>query len=103
MTRDDIMRLPEEALPRLEDLSGDLRLLAEVTGVRLALAAGLVFSDTTIRLHGVRTCIRVLEWKMIRAEYDQGGVTGAQLARKYGMTERTIWKILGETETEKSS
>lgn len=95
--RQDVIRLPADALPAVEELSGDLRLLAETIGVDLAMVVGQVFQDTPIRIYGVKTLLLRYRNRRIRAECD-AGETAARLARRYGLSERQIWNILGTAE-----
>ena len=95
--RDDIIRLPDDALPKIEELTGDLRLLAEITGVPLALAVAQVLGGTMLRIPKGDKWIRRWRDRCIRREYDQG-VPVAALARKYRLTDRQIWNILGTAE-----
>lgn len=96
--QDGVIELPDEALPALEELSGDLRLLAEIIGVRLALRVAQVFSGTPIRVYGVRKWIIRHRDRCMRREYDQGGISGVDLGRKYKVGERQTWYILGSAE-----
>lgn len=95
MSRYTVDKLPEDALPDIEELSGDLRLLAEVVGVRLALRISELFDGTPARLYGHDRWLRRLRDKEMRAEYDRGGISVVDLARKYGVSERHAYNILG--------
>ena len=95
MSRYTVDKLPEEALPDIEELSGDLRLLAEVVGVRLALRISELFGGTPVRLYGHDRYLRRLRDKEMRAEYDRGNISVVDLARKYGVSERHTYNILG--------
>lgn len=96
MSHYSIDNLPDEALPELSDLTGDVRILAEMVGVRLALKISERFDGTPARLFGHRRWL--IRWRdcQIRAEYDNGGVSGVDLARRYGLSDRHIWTILGK-------
>jgi len=93
----EIISLPEEDLPAIGELKGDLRLLAEIVGVAKALEVGQVFQDTPIKLWGVKKILRRHRDKDIRQGYDSG-LSAAKLARQHGLTERMIWHILGKAE-----
>lgn len=97
----EIIELPDDALPALEELSGDLRMLAEIpgVGVKLALRIAQEFGGTVIRLYNLNKFLRRWRDRCIRRDYDNG-MTGVELARKYGLSERRIWDILGSAEPE---
>lgn len=92
----DIIRLPEDALPDIGELSGDLRMLAERVGVAKALEVGQVFNGTPIRVYGVARFIR--RWRDRCIRRDSEHMSGIELARKYNLSDRQIWNILGEAE-----
>jgi Mor family transcriptional regulator len=95
MSRYTVDNLPDEALPKLGELNGDLHLLAEHCGVRTALRISELFDGTPARLYGHRRWLREWRDKQIRAEYDKGGISAVDLARKYRISERQIYNILG--------
>jgi len=92
----EIIELPDDALPDVEELSGDLRLLAEIpdVGVRRALRIAQEFGGTMIRLYNLNKFLRRHRDRCIRRDYD-AGLTAIELARKYQLSERQIWNILG--------
>ena len=89
-------KLPDDALPAIDDLGGDMRMLAELAGVRLALRISELFGGTPLQLYGHRKWIIRYRDAVIRAEYDAGGISAVALARKYGISDRHIWNILGQ-------
>jgi Mor family transcriptional regulator len=93
-------KLPEEALPDVTELSGDLQMLAEVVGVRLALQIAELFDGTPARLYGHRRWLVKWRDKQMRGEYDGGGISVVDLARKYGVSERHAYNILGQEPVE---
>lgn len=95
MKRFRVDHLPDDALPSLTDLHGDLRILAERVGVRLALSISELFDSTPARLYGHDRWLRQWRDKEMRAEYDLGGISVIDLARKYGVSERHAYNILG--------
>ena len=100
MTHDpELITLPPDALPDISELSGDLRLLAEIVGVGKALEVAQRFHGTPIRLWGASRFVRRHRDRAIRRDYD-AGMTGVELARKYRLSERHIWNILGSPEPE---
>jgi Mor family transcriptional regulator len=93
----DIIELPDDALPELGKLSGDLRLLAELVGVGMALRIAQSFGGTPIRIYGVGKWLRRHRDRCIRRDSDNG-VSAVDLGRKYKLSERHIWNILGTAE-----
>lgn len=95
----NIIELPEDALPDISELSGDLRMLAEIPGIGVAkaLVIAQVFGGTPIRVWGVGKWLRRHRDRCIRRDYDNG-VPVVELARKYNLSDRRIWDILGAPE-----
>ncbi|MHB8808945.1 MAG: Mor transcription activator family protein [Desulfobulbaceae bacterium] len=104
---DNIIELPDDALPDISELKGDLRLLAEVlaeatgdkiAGVRLALVVAQKLGGTPLRI--VTGKKWVLRWrdKCMRRDYDRGNITVVALARKYHLTDRQVYNILGQAD-----
>ena len=89
--------LPDDALPGLDELNADLRMLAELVGVRTALKISELFAGTSICFFGHKRFIIRFRDRQIRAEYDRGGITVAELSRKYNLTERYVYMILGKS------
>jgi Mor family transcriptional regulator len=88
--------LPDDCLPGLDELNGDLRMLAEKVGVRKALEISELFGGTTACFFGHRRHLNRWRDKQIRAEYDAGGISVTELARKYNLSERHVYTILGQ-------
>lgn len=95
----DVIELPDDALPELDKLSGDLRLLAELVGVGMALRIAQAFGGTPIRIYGVGKWLRRHRDRCIRRDSDNG-LSAVALGRKYRLSERQIWNILGTPEPE---
>lgn len=93
----ETIHLPDDALPKLEELTGDLQLVAEIVGVRLAIELGIRFHGTAIRVWGAQRFVRRMRDRRMRAEAD-AGATGLELARRYQLSERQVWNILGTPE-----
>lgn len=89
--------LPDDALPGMDELNADLRMLAELVGVRTALEISELFNGTTACFFGHKRHLIRYRDKQIRAEYDSGNITVAELARKYNLTERYLYMILGKS------
>lgn len=90
-----IIELPVDALPDIEELTGDLRIVAELVGVANALRLGQVFHGVPIRLWNTGQWIR--RWRDNQIRRDSATLSGRELAIKYRLTERQIWNILGTT------
>ncbi len=89
--------IPAELLPDIEELTGDLRNLADVVGVATAIKIGMHFEGVPLRLWGVARLRRRLRDNNIRKEYDEGA-KAIELARKYRVSERWVWDILGRSD-----
>lgn len=87
--------IPDTFLPKVAELKGDLQVLAENVGVRLALQISDLFDGTPARFYGHRQWI--VRWRdhQMRNEYDHGDISVVALARKYGISERQAYNILG--------
>ena len=96
--QEDIIDLPPDAWPRIEDLSGDMRTVAELIGIGNALILAQRFDGTPVRIYGWKTWTRSWRDRCIRRDYDTGRYSGIELARKYGLQERQIWYILGKVD-----
>lgn len=92
---DEMIRLPEDAWPELSELTGDLRLVAELIGIGNALLLAQAFDGTPIRLYGIRSWIRRHRDRSIRRDYDAGSCTVIELARKHHLSDRQVSNILG--------
>mgnify|MGYP001225718687 CR=1 FL=1 len=93
-----IADMPDEALPAIDELPGDLPILAEVIGVRDSLLVAEKIGGTMLRLPSVRPL--KIKWRnrWMRQRYDQGGITVIELARSHGLGERQTYNILGAVE-----
>lgn len=94
----DIIDLPDEALPAIEELPGDLRLLAEIVGVRMALVVAQRIGGTHLRVPSLKPWVRRIRDRWMRRTYDQGGITVVELARRVRLGERQTYVILGQAE-----
>lgn len=96
MNRYSIEQMPDDVLPAITDLTGDLYILAEMVGVRKALEISERFDSTPIRLYGHKKWLRRWRDQCMREEYDQGNITVVELARRHNMGERQTFNILGK-------
>lgn len=95
--------IPDDALPTITELPGDLRRLAEIIAPRVAnelAAVKLVFEmvaefkSTYIYFRGLEEWRRQWRDSQMRREYDQGGRM-PEIARRWKVSERWGWEIVG--------
>ena len=99
--------MPDDALPKAEELPGDLALVAETIGVPNTLALVKVFRGTYIYCRNLDHLERRWRNRAIRAEADRRIADGElvsklvpELARRYKLSEKQIWNILGSGDPE---
>lgn len=97
----DVIHLPEEYWPAIEELPGDLRRVAEAIdehipgdGVRLTLLLAQIFHGQPVYFRSIKRYLTSLQHDRIRADYDLGGVTAKVLATRYRLSLRQVEKIL---------
>ncbi|WP_169701498.1 hypothetical protein [Desulfobulbus propionicus] len=102
----EIVHLPEQYYPPIEDMPGDLRRVADAieehlpgSGVRLTLLLAQIFHGQPVYFRSVKRFITAWQHDCIRAEYDQGGCTAKVLATKFRLSMRTVEKILASPAT----
>lgn len=97
--------LPDDALPAIADLPGDLRRVAEIfrpfvadeiTAVRAVFVLVGEFRGTYIYCRGLTEWYQAYRNRQIRAEYDAGG-KAPEIARRWEISERWVWEILGRS------
>jgi hypothetical protein len=103
----DLTRLPDELLPEITELPGQLQDVARVIGVRPALLLEKRFRGTYIYCYKADALRRRLRDKWIRVEYDRmlrAGVKKktARLALETGLSERQVWNILGRVDEDEN-
>lgn len=95
--------LPDDALPTIADLPGDLRRVAEIIlplmasdqdAVRAIFRLVKEFKGSYIYCRGLDEWRQAWRNGQIRAEYDAGGRV-PDIARRWGISERWVWDILG--------
>lgn len=95
----DYIEIPDDELPDIDELTGDLRIIAEIVGVSKALKIGQRFHGVPIRIwNTLKFILRHRNKRMIR-DFDNG-MSGLEIAKKYRMSDRHVWRILGEPEPE---
>ena len=87
-------KLADGEIPTKEELPGDLQEVAEIIGVHHTLKLANRFRGSSVYFHNMDALLRKHRNKAIYKEYAQG-VTAPKLARKYRLSTRRIWKILG--------
>lgn len=94
--------LPLQELPQIEELPGDLRLVADVVGVELAIRLAEVFGGTPMMIPKLDRWLRRERDRQIREEFDRrtaGGESATKvvndIARRERMpSSRQLWNIL---------
>jgi Mor family transcriptional regulator len=77
----------------VESLPGDLGRIAEVAGLEAALRIARAFRGTYIYVPGLDAYQKQIRDTKIRRDYD-GGISVRVIAEKYGIAERTVWRVL---------
>ena len=85
-----------DRLPDMEDFTGSLKKIAEVIGVEKTVALSKILGGRLFYICGIDSIERTIRNRRIRDEYDRGGTTIFSLARKFGLGQRTVEKILSE-------
>lgn len=100
---DHAFRLPDDALPALVELPGDMRRVAEIirpfmasdrAAVQAIFLLSSEFRGTNIYCRGLEEWRRTWRDRQIRAEYDRGDKV-PEIARRWELSERWVWDILG--------
>lgn len=82
--------------PNIDELPGVLKEIALVIGVDNAVKLSREFSGSHLYIPSISRLEMKERDRQMRTEYDQGDITAAKLARKYRVSERTAWSILGK-------
>lgn len=98
----DLIVLPDEALPSIEELPGDLRQVAEEVGVKNTMKLVHKFRGTAIYFHNMDKFFRAWRDNCIRRDFDRLLAEGRsarraadELGRKYTLSARWIFEIVG--------
>ena len=99
---DDLTELPDEYLPKIDDLPGELaqlaREIAVITGdeqaVRIVLHLEQQFRGTAVYFHNLDQLRRKVRDRTIIERYT-AGEKADDIARSVGRSSRQIWNILG--------
>lgn len=98
-----LMVIPADALPSIAELPGDLRRVAEIiapsvadelTAVQLVMALVAEFKGTYIYFRGLEEWRRKWRDSQMRKEYDADARV-PDIARRWGVSERWVWEIVG--------
>jgi len=96
-----VIDIPDEYRPAIEELPGDLQRIAEHIelhrpgrGVEITLLLAQIFRGQNLYIRNIDYLLRQIRDDAIRAEYDRGGVTGRELATRWGLSQRMVEKIL---------
>ncbi len=105
LSADTIRDLPDESLPHISALRGDVARVAELVGVRVALILAMEFRGTYIYCRAHDHIARESRDQSIRDEYDRRTMDGESstkvardLALANNLVERSIWEILKKTQ-----
>nr|WP_320010590.1 Mor transcription activator family protein [uncultured Desulfobulbus sp.] len=99
----DVTSIPERYRPSVDNLPGDVQLLAEAVessfpgmGVPIAMVLSKRFGGSPLYIRKQNGAL--LKWRndQIRAMYDGGGITGRQLAWYWQLSQSMIEKILAD-------
>lgn len=96
----DIINLPADALPDIDELPGDLRQVAEVVGVEKTMELAQEFRGTAIYFHNIDKFLVRHRDNCIRKDFDKllsegktARRTADELGRKYRLSARWIFEI----------
>jgi len=87
----DMDELVRDILP--EAMNDDLMSVARAAGMQAALDIMLALGGSTIYVPSAEDFQRRLRDAQIRGEYE-GGARVREISRRYGLTERTVYKVL---------
>jgi len=99
--KQNIIDVPEAYRPRIEELPGDLRRVAEAVesvlpemGVRLTLILAQGFPGQHMYFRSVKEILINYRDEAMRSEYDLGNITAKELATRTGLSLGHVEKIL---------
>ncbi len=79
--------------PLLRYLPGELRRIADVVGLEGAVRIAAVFGGNVIYVPALEELQRLARDESIRRQF-RSGVIARTLAERFGLTERSIWRVL---------
>ncbi len=100
---DRVDQLPEQYRPSMAELPGDMQLIAAAVeeafpgmGVPVVMVLAHQFGGGPLYIRNLKGSF--LEWRndQIRAMYDQGGISGRELAWYWRLSQSSIEKILAQ-------
>lgn len=102
MSKIEVVKLPREAWPSTEELpNGNLRVIAETLGIDVLMSLYELFPKTSVYFGHFDRFLQAHRNSVIRQEFDHLIITDsarkavAALARKYDLSDRWIWEIVG--------
>lgn len=102
----ELIHLPLEYHPAIEELPGDLKRIAEAIeagipgeGVRLTLLLAQVFHGQPVYFRTIENLIRRWRDDRMRAEYDSDLITAKELATKNRLSLRQVENILAQPDS----
>lgn len=94
--------IPDDLIPRIEELPGDLSELARVVeevapglGVKIVLRVAAEFRGTHVYFHNLDAIERKARNRVILEMYDNG-TRVPEIARIVRLSERQVWTVLGK-------
>jgi Mor family transcriptional regulator len=100
-TKLNVQNIPEDLIPRIEELPGDLSQLARTIdeivpglGVKIVLRVASEFRGTHVYFHNLDAIERRARNRMILEMYDKG-TRVPEIARIVRLSERQVWAVLG--------
>ena len=95
--------LPEEYHPAIDELTGDMRIIAsgleekfQGMGVLIALALSEIFTGQTLYVSKIKPLARRYRDDQIRTLFNQGKTTIRELSRQWNLSQSCIAKILSK-------
>jgi hypothetical protein len=85
-----------ERLLNIDHLPKSLKMISQIIGLERTVELSEALGGTSVYICGVYSIERTIRNRRIRDEYDRGGTTVFSLARKFGLGQRTVEKILSE-------
>lgn len=98
----NMQNCPDNIIPRIEELPGDLSQLAKAIedvapglGVNIVMRVASEFRGTQIYFHNLDSITRKARNRMIIEKYDNG-MKVPEIARIIRLSERQVWTVLGK-------
>ena len=102
---DEIMHLPDEYMPKIADMPGELQRVAlglegafPGQGARITIALAQLFGGQYIYVRKADPFLRRWRDDAIRRRYNQGDITVSELVSMFKLSARQLYNILGKAE-----